>query len=95
MAHWASLAAIAGLVSCTAAPTEPRVYSVTGHVRLTGFLVAMGGEPVKTLFAGELGSGLNRALWDGLDANQLPAPGKNFWVTFVSGADERAHLVFK
>ena len=210
MARWASLAAIAGLVSCSAEPTKPRAYSITGHVKLTGYLVDaggrfagtrvvgdadgvpvelvygtrvvarattvggvyhftgiapggyfvqtnpvsiisdftndltvansnlavgdtlrlasvgdlspipnpigsgsriyfelpdsqyvevrvrnMGGEPVKTLFLGDLPGGVQNAFWDGRDATGSPVPGEIFWVTLESDVDQRAHLIFK
>lgn len=55
----------------------------------------MGGTPVRTLLAAFQPSGLRGAFWDGLNSSYVAAPGTNFWVTFVSGADARAHLVFK
>jgi len=74
---------------------DPPAVPGAGRILVEVKVWDMAGEPVKTLFMGDLSTGLQSTFWDGRDANQLPAPGKNFWVTFVSGADERAHLVFR
>jgi hypothetical protein len=55
----------------------------------------MAGEPVKTLLLGDLPGGIQHAFWDGRDAQGAIVPGEVFWVTFDSGSDHRAHLVFK
>ena len=53
------------------------------------------GRRIRTLVSGMRPAGINQVLWDGLDEQGVPAPGPLYWVTFESGSDRRAHLLFR
>ena len=51
--------------------------------------------PIQTLFEGPMTAGLRTVRWDGRDTANHPVTGSMYWATFESGADIRAHLLFR
>lgn len=58
-------------------------------------VMSLAGDTVKTLLHGERNPGINQVRWDGLDRYDNPVPEGSYWVTFKSGSDQRAQLLFK
>jgi hypothetical protein len=54
----------------------------------------LGGNTTRVLISEVVQAGLKVALWNGRDGTGAPANGSLYWVTFESGADQRAHLLF-
>lgn len=65
----------------------------TQSVEIT--IVDLAGNLVRTLFRGVRPAGLNAVYWDGLDRTGQPTTAALYWITFVSGADIRAQLLFR
>jgi hypothetical protein len=55
----------------------------------------LGGRLVRALRSGTVDAGLRSVTWDGRNSAGVPAPAGIYWVTLTSGADVRAHLLFK
>ncbi len=55
----------------------------------------MAGGVVRRIADGEAPAGELVSHWDGLGAGHVPVTGSLFWVTFESGSDQRAQLLFK
>ena len=53
------------------------------------------GNPVRTLYAGELLPGLKSLVWNGDDPTGHPVTQTLYWATLVAGLDVRAQLLFK
>ena len=89
--RWCMVLGLATLAACARdQPSKPqRLYSITGHVRLTGFLVDPDGAYAGTRMVGDADG------WYGRDTMGRPVAGSPFWVTFVAGNDVRAQLVFR
>jgi len=55
----------------------------------------LAGNRVRSLFAGEMPSGLRLIRWDGRDNHGALAPALIHWMVFEAGDDLRAHLLFR
>lgn len=58
-------------------------------------ILDVGGNLVKNLLALEVMPLRHAVFWYGRDQRGRPVPGSLFWVTYVSGHDVRAHLLFR
>lgn len=77
-------------------PDTTRVYfQVTGSVPVTVRIMDLAGNPVRQLVNAEIEPGLRLAHWDGRDEHGVPATAPIYWVTFASGSDYRAQLLFR
>ena len=54
----------------------------------------MFGDRIRTLLVDEIPFGLTGVVWDGRDEGGHAATDPIYWVTFESGSDRRAHLLF-
>lgn len=53
------------------------------------------GTPIRNLWSGPIGPGLRVVRWDGRDNANNVVRGSMYWVTFESGLDVRAQLLFR
>ena len=53
------------------------------------------GTPIRNLWSGPIGPGLRVVRWDGRDSANNVVRGSMYWVTFESGLDIRAQLLFR
>lgn len=55
----------------------------------------LAGNHVRSLWSGPIGPGLRTVPWDGRDSANQVVRGSMYWVTFESGLDIRAQLLFR
>lgn len=78
------------------APDTCNVYYGLDAGQLTTIrIIRLDGTLVRTLVDHAVDVGLHVSPWDGLDDNGQPATAAYYWVTFESGSDYRAHLLFR
>ena len=58
-------------------------------------ILNLAGQTVREVYTGVLNEGLEQVFWDGDLESGAPATDPIYWVTFRSGTDRRAHLVFR
>lgn len=70
-------------------------YEVPVDEHVTIRVTHLDGRVVQTLTDHPVLAGLRLAVWDGLDEHGVPATEPYYWVTFESGNDYRAQLLFR
>jgi hypothetical protein len=70
-------------------------FEVPDTERVDVRILDLSGNTVLRLLAQEFSPGLHLADWDGFDSRFQQVSGPAYWVTFQSGSDVRAHLLFR
>jgi hypothetical protein len=83
------------LVPNPAADTCDVYYGLDAGQLTTIRIIRLDGTLVRTLVDHAVDVGLHISPWDGLDDDGHPATESYYWVTFASGSDYRAHLLFR
>jgi hypothetical protein len=70
-------------------------FAVLDTTRVDMNIVDVGGQTIKSLLSLPLQPGYQAVFWNGRDQAGRVVTGSLFWVTYVSGSDVRAALLFK
>ena len=76
--------------------TETIIYfEIADTLNVALQVLTLSGDTLQSLLKARRPPGINQVRWDGYDRFGVPAPAGNYWVTFASGSDQRAQLLFK